>query len=128
MPANSNQSLEELRGFLEDLDEQELNVAKEIKEEEGPDLIAEFFTDCIHEKNVGNLQEGLTMFADYNITGANINALHIVIPHIVGINSKPRSILAFARSKTGTNSGIIVDHLRNFGLRDKSPSKTKKKK
>uniref|UniRef100_A0A6C0B992 Uncharacterized protein n=1 Tax=viral metagenome TaxID=1070528 RepID=A0A6C0B992_9ZZZZ len=128
MPSNSTQSLEELRGFLEELDEQELNVAKEIKEEEGIDLIAEFFMDCIHEKNVDNLQEGLRMFEEYNITGAKINALHIVIPAFNGINSKPRSILAFARSKTGTNFEIIVNHLRDFGLRDKSPSKTKKRK
>ena len=122
---NSNQSLEELRGFLEDLEEEELDIVQEIKEEEGPDLIAEFFMDCIHEQNVDNLQEGLEMFADYNITGANINALHIMIPEFAGINTKPRTILAFAISK---GNAVIVEHLRDFGLRDKSPTKTKKTK
>jgi hypothetical protein len=120
---NSTQSLEELRDFLEDLDEQELNIAKEIKEE--PDLISEFFMDCIHEKNVANLQEGLIMFDEYNITGANINALHIVIPEFAGINTRPRSILAFAKSK---GNAVIVQHLRDFGLKDKTPTKTKKNK
>ena len=38
---NSNQSLEELHGFLEDLEEEEHDILDEIKEE--PDLIAEFF-------------------------------------------------------------------------------------
>ena len=43
-----------------------------------------------------------------------------MIPEFAGINTKPRSILAFARSKTGTNAVRIADHLRDFGLKDKS--------
>ena len=119
---NSNQSLEELHGLLEDLEEEEHDILDEIKEE--PDLIAEFFTDAIHEKNVDNLQEGLEMFADYNITGTNINALHIIIPDIAGVNTKPRTILAFAKNK---GNAVIVGLLRDFGLKDKSPTKTRKK-